>query len=154
MGLFGFVKKAIGKVAKAGLSSVTGGVSDMLLSNLKQKGQQKQAAKAAAAKIATNQNLAQMYKVTPSVVSPQAQMEKMGIGIRVGGAKPKAKKRRAPVARAKTSTKRTTRTSSGKKRVPPKGGLDFAAMGREYRAAGSPGGDWRGWQRAHPIRNK
>jgi len=75
-------------------------------------------------------------------------------------AAPKRKKRRAsadPYRSAQRTPKprkaaKVTRSSNGK-RVPPKGGLDLAAIARQWRAAGKPG-TWQGYIKANPIRKK
>lgn len=161
MGLFGFVKKAVGKVAKAGLSVVTRGLSDKAFKVLKDVGQAKQAAKQAATNQVTMQAYARMAKLTPKVQitkTPSA----VKLALRPMGAKaaPKPRKRRKASADPYRSAQRTPkrrkaaapRSSSGK-RVPPKGGLDLAAIARQWRAAGKPG-SWQAYIKANPIRKK
>lgn len=147
MGLFGFVKKAVGKVAKTGLSVVTKGLSDKVLSALKSTGQAKQAAKQAAAQVATQQRLAMLTKVSPSMAKAPAQ--KVTLALRpLTGKKAPAKKRKKAAPKAKAVKK-----TSGAKRTPPKGGLDLAAIARQWKAAGKPG-KWIDYIKANPIRKK
>jgi len=145
MGIFGFVKKAVGKVVKTGLSVATRGVSDKVLKGLKQLGQAKQAAKAAAANEITLQRYAQMAKVAPKVAITKAPAA-VKLALRpMGAPKPKAKKRRKAAAAPRA------KSTSGRK--PPKGGLDLAAIGRAWRAAGKPG-SWQAYIKANPIKKK
>lgn len=81
---------------------------------------------------------------------PQAASRLRGSGLRnrddqafsVGGMLSKARK-------ASQKAKR----SSGKGRTPPSGGLDLAAIAREWRAQGKPG-TWQGFIKANPIRKR
>jgi hypothetical protein len=52
--------------------------------------------------------------------------------------------------RARMPQKRKT-TNGMSKRVPPKGGLDLAAMAAQWRAAGKPG-TWQGWIKSNPMK--
>jgi hypothetical protein len=54
MGLFGFVKRAVGKVAKFGLGQLTGGASDIAFKALEQRGKRKKTL-AGGLKLKTNQ---------------------------------------------------------------------------------------------------
>lgn len=143
MGLFGFVKKAIGKVAKAGLSVVTKGASDKIFSALKGKGAAKPAAKQAYGGITTNQTQAAVAKVTTPKKNTTAVI-KQATGVKKKAA-PKRKKAAAP----KVKTAKVKKVSN---RKPPKGGLNLKAMSAKWRAAGSPG-TWQGWIKANPIKN-
>jgi len=175
MGLFGFVKKAVGKVAKAGLSVVTRGLSDKAFKVLKDVGQAKQAAKQAATNQVTMQAYARMAKLTPKVQitkTPSA----VKLALRPMGAKAAPKRRksyrapkrdgggewsskgaydeavrqRAAKKRRKTGATKVKRSSG---RTPPKGGLDLKAIAAKWRAAGKPG-TWLGYIKANPIRKK
>lgn len=176
MGLFSFVGKALGKVAKAGLSVATKGVSDKVFSALKQVGQAKQAKKAAAANLITNQRYAAAVKMNPNVSAGRT----LGAALQVRGAKD-ARSRSAPKKRRPhiglyqdeayelpdlvVSARRTRKRKgakvkrakgvkrSGARRGPPKGGLDMKAMSRAWRAAGSPG-SWQGWIKNNPRFSK
>lgn len=130
MGLLGFVGKALGKVAKAGLSVATKGLSDKVFSALKGKG-----AKPAATKPTTTptlQNQALMAKLGAPVL--KLSQTEAGEGGYVASA-----------LRRRSSKRRTARRSSSSgKRRPPTGGLDLKALSASWRAAGKPG-TWQGW---------
>jgi len=156
MGLFGFVKKAIGKVAKSGLSVVTKGASDKIFSALKGKGNAKAAAKQAYGGITTNQTQAQIAKVAKPAKSTTAVIKQ------ATGVKRKAKKRKKAAAdpyrsaqreptRAKAPRVKTAKVKKVSNRKPPKGGLNLKAMSAKWRAAGSPG-TWQQWIKSNPIK--
>ncbi len=144
MGLFGFVKKAIGKVAKAGLSVVTKGASDKIFSALKGKGTAKAAAKQAYGGITTNQTQAAVAKVASPKKNTTAVI-KQATGV---------KRKAAPKKRKAAAKKVTVKKVKVKKvgaRKPPKGGLDLKRMSTAWRAAGSPG-SWQQWIKGNPIK--
>lgn len=154
MGLFKFVGKALGTIAKAGLSAVTHGVSDKVFSALKSAGQAKQAAKMVAAQQVTNQRLAAAVKIEPRV-APESTLKKAVTlkGPILFDDKP-ARKR--STRKRKAAAPKAKRTGSGRK--PPKGGLDFKAMAVQWRAHDKMYGgkvvSWKEWQKIAPIRNK
>lgn len=138
MGLLGFVGKALGKVAKAGLSVATKGLSDKVFSALKGKG-----AKPAATKPTTTptlQNQALMAKLGAPVL--KLSQTEAGEGGYIASA---LRRRRAP-RRAKRASQRKPPSGGGRK--PPSGGLDFKALSASWKAAGKPG-TWQGWIAAH-----
>lgn len=137
MGLFGFVGKALGKVAKAGLSVATKGLSDKVFSALKGKGNKPTATKPTATP--TMQNQALMAKLGAPVVK----LSQTEAGE--GGYVASALRRRGTRRR---SAKKAPRSSSSTKRRPPTGGLDLKALSASWRAAGKPG-TWQSWIQAN-----
>lgn len=134
MGLFGFIGKVAGKVAKAGLSVATKGLSDKVFSALKGKGAKPAATKQTAAP--TIQNQALMAKLGAPVV--KLSQTEAGEGGYVASA-----------LRRRRSRKRRKATSSGtSKRKPPTGGLDLKALSASWKAAGKPG-SWQEWIATH-----
>jgi len=151
MGLFGSIFKVVGKVAKAGLSVATKGISDKVFAVLKGRGAAKQV-----------QN-------TPDVTSQQqAIIEKWrGIAPNVKTTTVLAavkKKQPAKVAKAmhypddaydegraaaglyvppKKRKKKPPKALRGP-RKPPTGGLNLKALSASWKAAGKPG-TWQGW---------
>jgi hypothetical protein len=176
MGLFGFIKKGIGKVAKAGLSVVTKGLSDKAFKVLKDVGQAKQAQKQAAANQVTLQTYARQAKLTPRVAMTQTPRA-VKLALRPMGEKAPAKRKtyRAPksagggewsskgmydIAVAQRSAKKKRKKGAAKVtrakgtgRKAPKGGLDLKAIAAKWRAAGKPG-TWIGYIKANPIKKK
>lgn len=152
MGLFSFIGKALGSVAKAGLGVVTGGISDKVFSALKASGAAKAAAKAAEAEQLTNQRLALAVKINPGVSGESTIIKSLRMkdgAINFGASKPRKKAKRKKAKMADRPYKAPK--ASGRRRTAPKGGLDLAAIGKLYRAQGSPG-NWMGFIRANPIK--
>lgn len=157
MGFFSFVGKALGKVAKAGLSVVTHGVSDKVLSVAKGLGTQKATSTRAQGGLTTLKDQTAVMKVTQgtkknipastaSAVAKKAtaidyQAKVIKSTTRRKASKP-LKKAKLPAAVAKTKGKRT----------PPKGGLDLKAMSTAWKAAGKPG-TWQGWIKSNPLKS-
>jgi len=143
VGFFKFVGKALGKVAKLGLSVATKGLSDKVFSALKQTGQAKQAAKAAAANLVTQQQQAQAAKIA-TAAAPKATISK-AVQVKeffpASGTAPKKRKKRKATATAKAP-----KAKSG--RVAPKGGLDLKKIGVMWRSEGKPG-TWIEYVKAH-----
>jgi len=161
VGLFKFVGKALGTVAKMGLSVATKGLSDKVFSALKSSGQAKQAAKMIAAQQVTNQRLAQAVKIEPRV-APEATIAR---AVKTKGAILKgfpggsdAPKRRRRKKKAAGTTAKRAKATTGAKRKPPKGGLDFRAMAVQWRAHDKMYDgrkvSWLEWQKIAPIKNK
>jgi len=137
MGFFSFVGKALGKVAKAGLSAATHGASDKVLSLFKSRGN----------------------KPGPTKPTVNASMQNQALLAKIGAPVPKLSRTESgssmPTSSGAGSTgKRKRKASTGAKRSTPKGGLDLAAIGKLYQAAGKPGGDWRGFVKAHSDMRK
>lgn len=157
MGLFGSIFKAVGKVAKAGLSIATKGVSDRVFAVLKGRGGAKKA------------------EVTPATAQTQAIIEKWrGIAPNVKTTTVLAavrKRQPAKMARSMRSRarymadepdqgepwgsnpgeegprprrKRKPPKALRPRRKPPTGGLDLRALSASWKAAGRPG-TWQGW---------
>lgn len=152
MGLFGFIKKAIGTVAKAGLSVVTHGVSDKVISSLKSKGI---ATTKAANQLITDKAAAQIGKLVPQVTRTAQAAAPIIRAIDDNKVTVKAVKRSTPAKRKAAAAKKAAprKTSSGAKRTPPKGGLDLAAIARAWRKAGKPG-TWQGYIKSNPIKKR
>lgn len=148
----------IGKVAKAGLGVVTHGVSDKVLSVLKGAG----AAKKVVKQVANNQTQATVTKI-----SGRAPTKEQAAATAAKGAKKKATVKRKAKRKVKAyqlpditvSAKRPkkkaakVKSTSTKKRVAPKGGLDLAAISRLWKAQGKPG-SWQGFIKANPLKKK
>jgi len=126
MGLFSFVGKALGKVAKAGLSVATKGLSDKVFSALKGKGQ----------------------KPGPSKPAAYASMQNQALLAKIGAPVPKLSRTESGYVAPRRPAKRRSSSSSSTRRA-PKGGLDLVAIGKLYQSQGKPGGDWRGFVKAH-----
>jgi len=171
MGLFGSILKGIGKVAKAGLSVATHGVSDKVISAAKSFGV-KLTAKRQKPKLNTEQETALINKMGQAL--PRVRITEVQDDMRSGGGligtykrKPAYKSKRSGVSvRSAASNgtraaapralpaprKRAKRAaSSGAKRAPPPGGLDLSAMAAAWRSAGKPG-TWIGWIKSNQIR--
>lgn len=147
MGLFGFLKKAAGKVLKAGLGQLTGGISDKAFSAIKQAGLQKEAQKQAAAQMETLKTQVQMVKLAPTMAPISTSAAMVPIRKAVGT---RTRKKKAPKKR-KTSRVARVPTRAPSKRRAPRGGLQLRAMAAEWRAAGKPG-TWLGWIKSNPIK--
>lgn len=149
MGLFGFIKKGLGKVVKLGLGQLTGGLSDKALQAMQASNQAKTAAKQAQAQMETMQRMAQMVKLAPTMApisTNQAMMPLRKAASGSGGARKVTKRKKAAPRKA---ARVPTRTPS--KRRAPRGGLQLRAMAAEWRAAGKPG-TWQGWIKTNPIK--
>lgn len=172
--MFGFIKKGLGKLAKAAASRLTMGASDHVLKAFKGLGTAK---KILSRRKRTAAAEAQMLKYgVPRVrQSTVIGMAAAGAGTpgTYGSAARKPRKRRratatapladelppprprrrAPRKKAASPARRPARRrASGTRRAPPRGGLDFKAMSVEWRAAGKPG-SWQEWIRNNPRRN-
>ena len=154
MGLFSFVGKAIGKVAKTALSTVTHGVSDKVLTAAKSLGIRNPVKKKALGKLTTSKDQAMLAKYsqyappTPKTVSTTLYTitdttppKRGSIGTRKKASR-KVKKSLSAI-RATPKRKRRDVPSSGT-RKPPKGGLDLKTMAKQWAAAGKPG-KWIDW---------
>jgi len=153
VGLFSALKKIAGKVVKAGLSVATRGVSDKVFSALKSRGQKPATieAKMPKGRSMTEQEYALANKLGQAAPRVRTTEVYEGVFKRKSAYK---KKRRGGMAAAPTTTtrrKKTTTTTTGGKRKPPPGGLDLAAMAREWKAAGKPG-TWLSWIKSNQIR--
>jgi len=152
MGLFGFVKKGLGHIARFGASKVTMGLSEKVLSKLKSAGKAKAMAKAIAARTAaTNQQAVAALKLAPTAIygdslrrarSKRIRRDLMEAPIPVEAIIEPARK--APARKAPARRKAASVRKAPARRVAPKGGLDLAKIGQMWRAAGKPG-DWRGF---------
>jgi hypothetical protein len=80
MGLFGFVKRAVGKVAKFGLGQLTGGASDIAFKALEQRGKRKKTL-AGGLKLKTNQQ--EVVDGREPVLAGARQLARRGRGRRV-----------------------------------------------------------------------
>jgi len=149
--IFSAIGKAIGKVAKTGLSVATHGVSDKVLSALKSTGKAKKIV-SQAAQAASNQAQATATKAAGKAVANAGAVLKTVVTKKTTkkaakkktvkkAATPKAKKAKAPKVTKNVKAKRT----------PPKGGLDLAKMAVAWRAAGKPG-TWINWVKTMPIK--
>lgn len=152
MGLFGSIFKVVGKVAKAGLSVATKGISDKVFSVLKGRGQAKQ-----------------VQNTPDTTAQQQAIIEKWrGIAPNVKTTEVlRAVKKRQPAKVARTMhypddaydehraaagetrgsgprRKRKPPRALRPRRKPPTGGLDLKALSASWKAAGKPG-TWQGW---------
>jgi len=163
MSLFGGLFKAVGKVAKAGLSVATHGVSDKVLSVLKRRGSDKQVIHSPDL---TTQQEALVNKLKPlhpkTVRTEQVLASVRGTVAQVGKKRmPGRKKGWTAVQRAGGSmydedadykynqelkkrrprgTVKKRRTPAGaSKRTVPRGGLDLAKIGVLWRSQGKPG---------------
>lgn len=140
MGLLGTLLKGIGKVAKAGLSVATHGVSDKVLGVLKST----QAAKPTVAKpFLTTQKAAAIMKLKQ--MTPQVKTTTVYASAR-SGAGQAGKYSSAGTTKPKKRAPR--KASTGAKRKPPTGGLDLKALSRSWNAAGKPG-KWIDWVKSH-----
>lgn len=144
MGLFGSIFKAVGKVAKVGLSVATKGVSDKVFQVLKGRGTAKQVA---STPDVTGQQLAVIEKWRG--IAPNVKTTTVLAAVK--------KKQPAKVARAMKQRrepdyddeppprrKRKPPRALRPRRKPPSGGLDLKALSASWKAAGKPG-TWQGW---------
>lgn len=141
MGLFSRIVKAVKKpllgAAKVGLSAVTGGLSDKAIAlggAIKKAGKVRKAAKALS-KLPKLQVAQIKYDVPAPNVAQGVEALNMPGGMPLRAKAPKRRKAKA----TKAAPKKT-----GAKRTPPKGGLNLAALGASWRAAGKPG-TWKDW---------
>jgi hypothetical protein len=174
--VFGFIKKGIGKLAKGVASKLTGGASDHVLKALKSLGTAKKTltthrkARAAEALLfkygvpkvrhSTVIGAAAAGVGTPGTYgrTTTRRRTRRRPGARPGIAEdglavqPRPRRRaRATKAVKRAPRRRTAQPSTGARR-PPRGGLDFRAMSRDWNAAGKPG-TWQEWIRSNPRRN-
>lgn len=152
MGFFGILKKVGGAVLKAGLSKVSGGVSDSVLKVLKGRGQ----AKATLAKQSvpmTEQEMALVRKLGPDRMPSVRQTETImdaavADNLTYGKYGRKSRVKRKPRAQAMDMpTAKPRRSRRGGLRP---GMLNLAAMAAQWRAAGKPG-SWRQWIKSKPL---
>lgn len=150
MGLFSALKKIAGKVVKAGLSVATRGVSDKVFSALKSRGQKPATieAKMPKGRSMTEQEYALANKLGQAAPKVRTTEVYEGVFKKKSAYK---KKRRGAAMSPTTTTRRKKTTTTGGKRKPPPGGLDLAAMAKEWRAAGKPG-SWLSWIKSNQIR--
>jgi len=157
MGLFGFLKKAIGGLAKVGLSRLTGGVSDKVLSVLKGRGLQKAPALSLAQQALLN-------KVGPPAMRVKRTETDETEGWGFSRAKRERAMGKAAVARAlatgrlsarggyelepEVAPTRSRKGKKGRKGHAPTGGLDLKALSASWKAAGKPG-SWPQWIQAN-----
>jgi hypothetical protein len=149
MGLFGSIFKVVGKVAKAGLSVATKGISDKVFSVLKGRGAQKQVQhtpdvtaqqqaviekwRGVAPNVKVTSVLAAVKKKQPATVARamKQRVRYMADEPDQGEPPPPRRKRKPPKALRP-------------RRKPPTGGLDLKALSASWKAAGKPG-TWQGW---------
>jgi hypothetical protein len=148
MGLFGSIFKVVGKVAKAGLSVATKGVSDKVFSVLKGRGAQKQVAstpdvtaqqlaviekwRGIAPNVKTTTVLAAVKKKQPAKVARAMKQRVRYMADEPDQGEPPPRRRRKPPKALRP------------RRKPPSGGLDLKALSASWNAAGKPG-TWQGW---------
>jgi len=148
MGLFGSIFKVVGKVAKAGLSVATKGVSDKVFSVLKGRGAQKQVAstpdvtaqqlaviekwRGIAPNVKTTTVLAAVKKKQPAKVARAMKQRVRYMADEPDQGEPPPRRRRKPPKALRP------------RRKPPSGGLDLKALSASWKAAGRPG-TWQGW---------
>lgn len=177
MGLIGSLLKGVGKIAKAGASVLTHGVSDKVLTIAKGLGK-KSTAIALKPADATAQYEASVNKAAQgtgvrkaaATASARAGLGQVGTYAKGGKLSPamqRAMKYGAPKLSATKTTyapavlKRAKKSPRGNpagmrgtgKRVPPPGGLDLAAMALAWRAASKPV-SWAQWIKTQQIRRK
>lgn len=159
MGLFGSIFKVVGKVAKAGLSVATKGISDKVFSVLKGRGGAKQVQntpdttaqqqaiiekwRGIAPNVKTTTVLAAVKKKQPAPVAralkqrrPRYMADEPGQGEPWGSNAGET----GPPPRRKRKPPKALRP----RRKPPSGGLDLRALSASWKAAGKPG-TWQGW---------
>lgn len=152
MGFFGFIGKALGKVAKAGLSTITHGASDQVIKVLKGRGVEKQVLAKGPSAPATNNEVATVRKLLPAVrLSPDAALNSIGSAIqnRVAGVQGYSKrpgkgsgfKAKTKLLRASSAPKRAKAKGTGRARAPGMVAQQnrMKALAAEWRAAGKPG---------------
>jgi hypothetical protein len=147
MGLFGSIFKVVGKVAKAGLSVATKGVSDKVFAVLKGRGGAKKA-QITPASMQTTAVIEKWRGIAPNVKTTTVlQAVKKAQPATVA----RAMKQRRPKARQEEffdepapRRKRKPPKALRPRRKPPTGGLDLKALSVSWRAAGKPG-TWQGW---------
>lgn len=177
--MFGFIKKGLGKLAKAVASKATMGASDHVLKAFKSLGTAK---KVLTHRRRTSAAEAQMLKYGIPRVRQSTVIGAAAAGAQTPGTYGRAVKRRrrraavaapyepelaAPRPRRRATRKKAASTArrtatrsprrrrsatSGTRRAPPRGGLDFRAMSADWNAAGKPG-TWQEWIRTNPRRN-
>ena len=147
MGLFGSIFKVVGKVAKAGLSVATKGISDKVFQVLKGRGAAKQV-----------QNTPDVTNQQPAIIE---KWRGIGPNVKTTTVLAAVKKRQpAKVARAMKQPqymadepdqgeppprrRRKPPKALRPKRKPPTGGLNLKALSASWKAAGKPG-TWQGW---------
>lgn len=152
MGLFGSIFKVVGKVAKAGLSVATKGISDKVFSVLKGRGAQKQVQhtpditaqqqaviekwRGIAPNVKTTTVLAAVKKKQPAKVARALKQRVRYMADEPDQGEPPPRRSRKPPKALRP------------RRKPPAGGLDLREIGRLWRAAGKPG-TWQGWIAQH-----
>lgn len=148
MGLFGGLFKVVGKVAKAGLSVATKGISDKVFAVLKSRGsarqvqhtpdvtQQQQAViekwRGIAPNVKTTTVLAAVKKRQPPKVARAMKQRVQYMADEPDQGEPPPRRRRKPPKALRP------------RRKPPTGGLDLRALSASWKAAGKPG-TWQGW---------
>lgn len=152
MGFFGTIAKLAGKVVKAGASKLTMGASDLVLKQLKNTGQLKQAAKQIAAKQIPQQTQATLAPAPAAAA--RAVVNHTDATIKRERARIAASGKRQPIRKMKKAAKpKVAKVKKKSGRTPPKGGLDLAAIARQWKAAGKPG-TWISYIKANPIKKK
>lgn len=155
MGLFGSIGRVLGKVAKAGLNQVTHGASDMLLKQLKGRGQQKPLT----SKLSTVQQAALANKLfagekPPSTSRIESVLEEAagGAPTRANSGRPKSKRRytgkpkpQLPSfsfgrSRSAPKPKPAPKSKPKKKRGPTKQSQKMVQLAKEWRGLGGQAG--------------
>lgn len=167
MGFGKFIKKHVKKLAvgagRAALASITGGGSEVALKAGKvMGGAAKTISRQKAAKRlgkATARDRMQEKKISGSSVANQSAVAMPG-GAKIKDMRrstaPSRRKKAAPKPKKAKKAPKMPRpkkpiTTTSGKRIPPKGGLDLAAMSKAWAAAGKPG-KWIDWIKKNPIK--
>lgn len=144
--LGGAIKRiARNKVVQGALNVATGGLSGKVVSVGKQLG-----AAIKGGKLLKKQNKSVVIPLakagSENILPPEIQP------LEVRDMTPSTPQRRRSKKRSTSGTSKATKKPKAKaakgtsKRKPPKGGLDFTAMNKAWKAAGSPG-TWKAWTR-------
>lgn len=163
MSLFGGIFRAVGKIAKAGLSSITHGASDQVIKVFKGRGQVKQVFAKGPNAPATNNEAATVAKLIPShrVAGLGAGAALNSLAHRItatgldaynnssSGSKRvgKGSSRKSKASSKSSMPSRKPKRVSGGRRI-PSGGLDLKEISRMWKAEGKPG-TWLNYIKAH-----
>jgi hypothetical protein len=148
--LFGGIFKAVGKVARAGLSVVTHGASEKILATVKKLGAAKQIANTPDL---TAQQQALVNKLGPPL-SPTTKRTEVYLGdlqarVNEGGKKMPGRAKKKPKPYVGAPVLKAPKVK--KPRAAPKGGLDLKAISALWQSQGKPG-RWVDFIKANPIR--
>jgi hypothetical protein len=153
MGLFGFIGKAVGKIARAGLSVATHGLSDKVINGARAVlgAKPKAANMVPYAGTSTAQERALMNKI--GTLTPRVRVTERSEGWSFKSKPAYKTKRRTRTPRI--APQRAIRPAAASKprgtRKPPSGGLDLSAMAAAWKAAGKPMA-WQAWIKTNPLR--